>query len=138
MWRRSPSKLSKPAAANVLALTTRSSERASPHAAATSSPRRPSPTPLAAECGAIGARVGATREPVGIETDHLRVPHQIAPAVHHLDVVAAPSQLLGDTGREAALHPEAPRGLAPRAPEEPARRLDRRLRTEPPIDHACH
>src|SRR5215475_5095968 len=133
MCRRKPSKLSTPAAANVLALTTRSSERASPQETPTSSPRRPSPTPLAAEDAAVGARVGASREPGGIETDHLRVPHEIAPRVYHLHVVAAPPELVDDAGCEAALDAQAPRGLTPRASEEPARRFDRRLGTEPAI-----
>ena len=59
MCRRRPSKLSSPAAANVLALTARSSVRASRQDAPTSHPRRPSATPLRAERGAVRARVGA-------------------------------------------------------------------------------
>ena len=112
MCRRRPSKLSSPAAANVLALTARSSVRASPQDALTSHPRRPSATPLRAERRAVRARVGAAAETVGVETDQLGVAHQIAPAVDHLDVVASPAQLLRDAGREPILHAQAPRGLA--------------------------
>src|SRR5580765_1010688 len=131
MCRRKPSKLSNPAAAKVLALTVRSSVRASRQDAPTSHPRRTSATPLHAECRAIRARVGAAAEVVAVETDELRVAHQIAPGFDHLDIVTAPAQLVRDAGREPILHAQAARGLAPRAPEEPARRLDGRLGAEP-------
>src|SRR5882672_10188072 len=119
MWRCKPSKLSNPAAANVLALTARSSVRARRTDALTSHPRMPFAT-LAAERGAVRARVGATTEPVAIEADQVRVAHQIAPRVDHLNVVAPSSQLVGDAAREPTLDAQTARGLAPRAPEEPA------------------
>src|SRR4029453_4623516 len=137
MCRRRPSKLSSPAAANVLALTARSSARAIPTDAPTSHPRTPRAT-LAAERCAVRARVRATAEPIAVETDQMRVAHQVAPGVDHLNLVAPPAQLVRDAGREPALDAQAARGLAPRAPEEPARRLDRRLRPESAIEHARH
>src|SRR4030095_16326464 len=95
MCRCRPSKLSSPAAANVLALTARSSARAIPTDAPTSHPRTPRAT-LAAERCAVRARVRATAEPIAVETDQMRVAHQVAPGVDHLNLVAPPAQLVRD------------------------------------------
>src|SRR6185369_18097179 len=111
MWRPSASKRSNPAATNVLAVTPRSSVRASPH----SEPTRTRRTRLPAEGGAVGARVGGADEPVGVETDHLRVAHEVAPVLDDLHVVPAAAQLVGDAGREAPFQAQRARHVAPRA-----------------------
>src|SRR5215510_12822869 len=111
-------------------------------------PARPRPAPhrlgaraaaeLEAEGGAVGARVGRAREPGRIDADHLGVAHEIAPALDDLHLMAALAQRLADVVAEAILEPQRARLLAPGAAEEPARRLDRRLRVEPTVDDAGH
>src|SRR5262245_31776018 len=91
---------------------------------------------LEAEGGAVGARVGRTREPGRIDADHLSVAHEIAPALDDFHLVAALAQRLANVVAEAILEPERARLLAPGTAEEPARRLDRRLRAEPSVDDA--
>src|SRR5262249_57680781 len=88
------------------------------------------------EGGGVGGGVGRARQPGRIDADHLSVAHEIAPALDDLHLVAAPAKILADVVAEAILEPKRARLLAPGAAEEPARRLDRRLRAQPSVDDA--
>src|SRR3989304_9186705 len=82
--------------------------------------------PLEPDSGAVPARIGPAPQEAGdrIDEDGLRVPHGVRPVLQAPHLVAAPRQVLRHGGREAPLDLERPRILAPRAPVEPAGRLD--------------
>src|SRR5437773_10388727 len=87
-----------------------------------------------AEGSPVGPWVGAAPEAVGIDPNELGVAHEVAPVLDDLDVVAARPQRLAHVVAEARLEPERPGLVAPGAPVEPARRLDRGLRPEPAVE----
>ena len=56
--------------------------------------------------GAVGARVGAAGEPVGIDADDLGVSHQVAPVVDDLHVVPALPERRAHGVAEPRLEPQ--------------------------------
>src|SRR4051794_19655826 len=85
----------------------------------------------------VPARIGRRLEAIGEHGDRLGVAHHVGPVVDEADVlVAARGELAGHALAEARLEPQAAVLLAPRAPEQPARRGDGRLHREAVVDDA--
>src|SRR4051812_40563131 len=95
--------------------------------------KRPRGTPRASEPQRrpVAAGIGGRLEAIGEHGDRLGVAHHVAPVVDEADVlVAARGELAGDALAEPRLEPKPAVLLAPCAPEQPARRVDRLLHRE--------
>src|SRR3954471_24121166 len=92
---------------------------------------------LQPERSPVAARVRRGLEAIREHGDRLGVAHHVGPVVDEADVlVAARGQLARHALAEARLEPQAAVLLAPRAPEQPARRVDRLLHREAVVDDA--